>query len=155
MRRAFGDKDREEFAAALVISANSVARYERGDRVPDSDVLTAYKKKFGISIDWLLTGDGEMFAEPAKAPVPRRAVNPRLMHKLARLAREVRKEIGGGVHGETITEDAADIYNDLLSLVSSVDDSEEVEATLPRLRLLLKRKLQEQSGNREEGRNIA
>lgn len=155
VRHAFGDMERDAFAAKLNISANSVARYERGDRVPDGDVLAAYKSRFGISADWLLTGEGEMFTDPSKAPVPSKSVNVKLMHKLARLAREVHSEIGSKPHGDAVTEDAAELYNELLLLVSSMDDGEEIEATLPRLRLLFKRKLQEHSRNREEGRNTA
>ncbi|MCQ9146184.1 helix-turn-helix domain-containing protein [Ochrobactrum intermedium] len=147
--------DRQALAAELGISKNSLAFYERGERTPDASVLEIYCSRFAINANWLLTGQGDMFADPAKAPAPSRTVNKQLLHKLARLAREARKEIGGGMHGETITEDAADLYNELLTLVNNIDDVEEVDATLPRLRLLFKRKLQEQSRNREEGRNTA
>jgi len=155
VRRHFGVEKREEFARTLDVSRETLAMYERGENVPTATVLAAYRGLYGISLEWLVTGEGEMFADPAKAPAPSRAVNKQLMHKLARLAREARMEIGGGVHGETITEDAADLYNELLTLVINIDDMEEVEATLPRLRLLFKRKLQEQSRNREDGRNTA
>ena len=155
VRRKLGDQDRESFAEMLGTSTRSLATYERGDAEPGSSVLTVYKERHGINLNWLLSGEGEMFIDPSKAPAPSRTINSRLMQKLARLAREVHKEVGDNPHGDTITVDAADLYNSLLSLVSNIDDAEEVDATLPRLRLLFKRKLQEQSGNLEEGRSIA
>lgn len=155
VRRQLGDPDRESFAESLGISVRSLAAYERGDNEPSSSVLGMYKEQHGINLNWLLSGGGDMFADPAKAPAMSRTINLRLMQKLARLAREVHKETGGNPHGDAITIDAADLYNDLLTLVNNIDDVEEVDATLPRLRLLFKRKLQEQSRNREEGRNTA
>ncbi|KAB2774421.1 helix-turn-helix transcriptional regulator [Brucella anthropi] len=127
---------------------------ESGKNVPSGETLLKIGE-LGFSPGWVLTGEGEMIPGAPQQSAASRTINKQLMHKLARLAREARKEIGGGVHGETITEDATDLYNELLSLVSSIDDMEEVEATLPRLHLLFKRKLQEQSRNREEGRNTA
>jgi len=154
-RKALGYETRAPFAELLGLPLETLGGYERGVREPDSSFMAMYHERFGINLTWLITGHGEMFADPAKAPARSRIVNKQLMHKLARLAREARKEIGGGMHGETITEDAADLYNELLTLVNNIDDMEEVEATLPRLSLLFKRKLQEQSRNREEGRNTA
>ncbi|MCM0751914.1 transcriptional regulator [Brucella pseudogrignonensis] len=155
VRKALGYETRAPFAELLSIPLETLGGYERGIREPDSNYMAMYHDRFGIDLTWLLTGGGEMFADLSKAPASSRAINKRLMHKLARLAREVRKELGAGVHGETITEDAADLYNELLTLVNGVNDMEEVEVTLPRLRLMFKRKLQEQSGDQEEGRNIA
>ncbi len=47
----------EEFADALNISKPSVARYEAGSRHPGSDLLTVLLNKYGINLNWLLTGE--------------------------------------------------------------------------------------------------
>lgn len=60
LRRALGDPDRDGFAAALGISKNTLAYYERGERTPDADVLLAYSEQFLVNLNWLVKGEGEM-----------------------------------------------------------------------------------------------
>ena len=50
------DLTQEEFARQLGISQSQLSKYERGLVPPGADVLIQLKKKFGVSIDWLLTG---------------------------------------------------------------------------------------------------
>ena len=50
------DLTQEEFARQLGISQSQLSKYERGLVPPAADVLIQLKKKFGVSIDWLLTG---------------------------------------------------------------------------------------------------
>lgn len=49
------------FAKELKIPLRSFQYYERGDRPIPIEVLTALRE-IGISVDWLLTGDGDMNA---------------------------------------------------------------------------------------------
>ncbi|TCT37466.1 XRE family transcriptional regulator [Martelella mediterranea] len=62
IRAHFGDPDREVFCQRLGISKGSLGNYERGDRIPDSLVLQAYRRELGVDANWLLTGEGEPFA---------------------------------------------------------------------------------------------
>ncbi len=50
------DMSQEEFAAKLGISQSQLSKYERGLIAPPANVLASLKTKFGVSIDWLLTG---------------------------------------------------------------------------------------------------
>ncbi len=50
------DLTQEEFARQLGISQSQLSKYERGLVLPAADVLIQLKEKFGVSIDWLLTG---------------------------------------------------------------------------------------------------
>ncbi|MHC5306972.1 helix-turn-helix domain-containing protein [Bartonella sp. LJL80] len=61
VRKTLGDIDRSVFAEKLNISKSGLAHYERGERSPDASVLLSYLTVFGIDINWLLTGKGEMF----------------------------------------------------------------------------------------------
>lgn len=63
VRTALGEQQRDDFANILGIHSRSVANYERGDNQPNSDVLLAYRQKLGVNVDWILTGEGEMFEE--------------------------------------------------------------------------------------------
>lgn len=54
------------FAAELDIPRTTLINYEKGISLP-SDLLLKLKEKWGINIDWLLTGEGEMFL-PGRDP---------------------------------------------------------------------------------------
>ena len=68
MRRALGDEDRDLFANRVGIPKSSIANYERGERVPDTSVLAAYRTSIGVDINWLATGDGAMFEGETRSP---------------------------------------------------------------------------------------
>jgi transcriptional regulator with XRE-family HTH domain len=53
------DLTQEEFAKELRVSQSQLSKYERGAAAPPADVLFSVKKLFRVSIDWLLTGEGE------------------------------------------------------------------------------------------------
>ena len=53
------DLTQEQFADELGISQSQLSKYERGLAAPPADVLFFVKKRFRVSVDWLLTGGGE------------------------------------------------------------------------------------------------
>ena len=55
----------DEFAAEIGVHANTLGRYERGERLPDTDFLVALSTKKNISADWLLFGLPPMKATEA------------------------------------------------------------------------------------------
>ncbi len=52
------DMTQAEFSRKLGISQSQLSKYEREQLAPTADVLIRFKERFGISIDWLLTGKG-------------------------------------------------------------------------------------------------
>lgn len=58
--------ERATLADALDISVEGLAKYERGDTRPHSDVLEYYRSAHGVDVNWLLTGKGAMFSDPEK-----------------------------------------------------------------------------------------
>ena len=50
------DVTQGDFTRKLGISQSQLLQYERGLLGPASDVLIRLKERFGVSIDWLLTG---------------------------------------------------------------------------------------------------
>jgi transcriptional regulator with XRE-family HTH domain len=48
----------EEFAKELGVSQSQLSKFERGVAAPPADILFFVKKRFGVSLDWLLTGEG-------------------------------------------------------------------------------------------------
>ena len=153
VRLHFG-KSQQEVSDLLGLSVSAWQKMERDEGVPSGETLLLFNA-IGINPGWVLTGMGEMLAGSANTSSVSQTIDSQLIRKLASLAREVRKEIGSEPHGDTIMIDAIGLYNNLLFLVSNIEDMEEVEANWSKLRFDFKRKLQEQSGNLEEGRNIA
>jgi len=53
------DLNQGEVADDLGISQSQLSKYERGVAAPPADVLFLIKRRFHVSIDWLLTGERE------------------------------------------------------------------------------------------------
>lgn len=145
VRKALGHETRAPFAELLGLPLETLGGYERGIREPDSSFMAMYNERFGINLTWLITGNGEMFISAANAPPSSKAVNTLLMRRLAAVSRAVHKETGVPAIGDAVISEATWLYNSLLKTVSDLSDNEEIEASLPKLRLSLKRQLQQQS----------
>lgn len=50
---------RNDFAQELNIHPSSLARYEKGERLPDSACIGALIEKYNVSAEWLILGKGE------------------------------------------------------------------------------------------------
>ena len=143
VRRSLGDIDRVEFSKALGLSTNSVSRYERGEQEPSYSAFAAYCTVYGVNMNWLLTGEGEMFADPSKrpaaAPVP--AIDPELFRAVGRLVLKVYKEEGIKLPPDALLDEQAGAYNALVARAEDPRDSAELTALLPWLETRLRKNL--------------
>lgn len=53
----------KEFANRIGKSTISIAKWEAGDRTPDESTLKLIAKEFGVSEEWLKTGEGEILVK--------------------------------------------------------------------------------------------
>lgn len=60
LRKVRGTIPQPMFAARLGVDKNTIGRYERGERHPDTSFLHALAAEFGVALDWLVTGEGPM-----------------------------------------------------------------------------------------------
>lgn len=60
LKEVRGSFSQQQFADVLEVHRNTVARYEREERVPDSEYIEQIYKKFSINPQWILTGEGQM-----------------------------------------------------------------------------------------------
>ncbi len=51
-----------EFAARIPCSTSFLGAMLRGEKLPGGEMLLSIKREFGISLDWLLDGDGTMLS---------------------------------------------------------------------------------------------
>lgn len=143
LRRMRGDLQRNELAKLSGVSVTAIATYERGEREPAASVLAAYAEVFGVNLNWLLTGEGEMFADPSKAmagPKPR-GINPALFRQVGRLVTRVHMEEGIKLPPDAVLDEQADAYNALLARAEDPSDADELMALLAWLETRLKKRL--------------
>ena len=65
-----GPASQAEFATKLGVHKNTIGRYERGKNPPDALFLVALRRTCGISLQWLLMGEGPMRDEPGTSESP-------------------------------------------------------------------------------------
>ena len=64
-----GNITQSEFSLAIGISQNSLCRYERNQRMPKASIINQICQVTGASHEWLISGQGEMYAESSAAPI--------------------------------------------------------------------------------------
>ncbi|MEE3624818.1 helix-turn-helix transcriptional regulator [Nitrospirillum sp. BR 11752] len=79
--RARGAMGRNEAASRLKTHPVTLGSYERGVALPTVEVLIAMREVYGVSLDWLISGMGEM-----RLPLPE-GTSPPLPETLASLDR--------------------------------------------------------------------
>ncbi len=57
-----------DFARKINIIQQQLSKYERGENKPSAEFLTKLVKEINVNINWLLTGEGEMFITPKFNP---------------------------------------------------------------------------------------
>lgn len=78
-----------------------------------------------------------------------------LLERVARIVTETHKEAGIKIAPEKVSAEAGKLYNELMARVTNPADAEEVEATLPQLRHLLKKRLAEAAAEPGSGKRSA
>lgn len=148
--------DREQLASTLeTVSASALANYERGDNVPDASVLAALRGNFNVDVNWLVTGEGEMFASGAteegkfvfsreeyEAPEPGTAeFDIQLLQRLGDVVEAVFVEVKQTPPRRAVTFEAGQLYNELLRMTSQINDPDVQDALIPVARQRFKNRL--------------
>ncbi|WP_375619001.1 MULTISPECIES: helix-turn-helix domain-containing protein [unclassified Bartonella] len=145
VRRILGNEERGAFAQRLNLQRTTLANYEIGAHEPTSSAINAYHRVYNINPHWLVTGEGEMFSDMAKAKAAGfkpQTIPTGLMKKLGRIAYTTYRDANIKLPPEDIAELAAELCIKLQELVQDINDMEEVEATFPLLKIHLKRQIE-------------
>jgi len=59
--RVRGSLTQKEFASRIGTNQSTVQKWEKGETLPGSRFLEAIYREFGVSVDWLLTGQGDPY----------------------------------------------------------------------------------------------
>ncbi|WP_455466575.1 helix-turn-helix domain-containing protein [Bartonella sp. B39] len=156
VRLALGFVERKQFADHLAVPESTMSNYETGLREPPISMLIIYKNICGVSVEWLATGEGEMFTDVTKVTDLEAPTIPAgLMKKLGRIAYTTYRDTKIKLPPEDIAEIAAELYGKLQELAQNINDTEEVELTLPLLKLHLKRQIEAERAHITTTQNTA
>ncbi|WP_375627406.1 helix-turn-helix domain-containing protein [Bartonella sp. PS17NMGDW] len=136
---------RHQIATRLGVNKAIYDHAERGTTFPNVEFLAVLSQKLKVNLNWLVTGNGEMFSDMAKAKAAGfkpQAIPVGLMKKLGHLVYTTYHDAKITLSPEDVAELAAELYGKLQELIQNLNDMEEVEATLPLLKLHLKRKIE-------------
>lgn len=95
IRQVRGALSQADFAAKIGINKNLLGKYERGESVPGGEILSQIHDTAGVSLDWLLTGQGQMRRDEA-APA---AASPATV--------EAQAAVNVGLYGQVLEQVAA------------------------------------------------
>lgn len=112
------------------IPADTLGSYERGIRSPEMSLLAIYSERFGINLNWLITGLGEMFADP-KMTIPKSpAINPTIFAAVKEAVTRVNK--GEGVYLRDGEQEVETIrwYNKLVEMADGSADEKKLRSRL-------------------------
>ncbi len=158
IRRVLGNEERGAFAQRLNLQRTTLANYEIGAHEPTSSAINAYHRVYNINPHWLVTGEGEMFSDMAKAKAAGfkpQTIPAGLMKKLGRIAYTTYRDANIKLPPEDIAELAAELCIKLQELVQNINDTEEVEATFPLLKIHLKRQIEAEKEHSKAAQNTA
>ncbi|WP_375683031.1 MULTISPECIES: helix-turn-helix domain-containing protein [unclassified Bartonella] len=150
--------NRDKIATRLGIKKAIYDHAERGTTFPNVKFLTALSQQLNVNLTWLITGEGEMFSDMAKAKAAgfkAPTIPAGLMKKLGRIAYTTYRDANIKIPPEDIAELAAELYGKLQELVQDINDTEEVELILPLLKLHLKRQIEAENAHPETTQNTA
>jgi transcriptional regulator with XRE-family HTH domain len=145
----------EKMAELAGIPRRTLYNYLKGPREPKAAQLAAISRVTGVTLEWLITGEGEMLDDMSKAPAPTATVDPELMERLHDLIASIFHDVGQKPPQRRITREVANLYNELAKAVQDTSDQEMVEAVLPMVTLEFKRRLQRASDEPGTGKRSA
>lgn len=83
--------NQSEMAKSLGVSQGFLSDVEKGKKIPGSDFLISLKKYCNVSIDWLITGNGNMFDNIPEKNATLLIVD--IVNLLSELGEDVQKEL--------------------------------------------------------------
>lgn len=103
-------ESRDQFAERVGWNASTLGNYEQGKNFPDPEFLTKLQD-LGFSLDWVITGHGEMRLGGEAAPTPATpALDGKLMGRITDGIVSVYKAANAGLPPQFLGQRAAQVY---------------------------------------------
>ncbi|HFE31889.1 MAG TPA: XRE family transcriptional regulator [Gammaproteobacteria bacterium] len=91
--RKLSGKTQDDLAPNIGVTKNTLSRYEREDIEPTATVIALISVVLGISADWLLTGEGQMYRGDWGVMPSISAEEQRLVHTFQKLPPEEKRAV--------------------------------------------------------------
>lgn len=162
IRSVLGNPAREEFAKQLGISDRTLANYERGDNEPDAGILALYRRLHRVDINWLTTGDGEMF-EASDLPLAVRNSNTAVivstmnwsLQQVSEIVSKVFRDEGIALPAVNHLNEYLKWNGELMKRADNPSDKGELESLLPWLEKKIRKELHEAKSAPGTGKRLA
>ena len=138
MRQIRGDMNQSEFAMRLRISKETLGRYERNERQPDSEFLTRLYQAVDVDITWLVTGAEKCFVTKQLPPI--QDVDPELNAIVIDGISQLYDAEDTALAATDLGRIAAQVYSDLVVLQSD-ERTSALKGMLAQLRRQIRQKV--------------
>jgi transcriptional regulator with XRE-family HTH domain len=129
------------FAESIGVSAGRIGSLETDAANLSRSILSKISEVYGISSDWLLNGRGAMVADDGAHPIPVRKIDQLMLMVCAGAVKEEYAKAGVSPDSDTLLTDSTWAYNEVMQRMTDPTDGDELEAVIPQVRLLFRRKL--------------
>lgn len=139
VRMALG-MSQKEISDRFGLGESTWAKNERAGRLPKTETLSELAD-LGFSLDWLMTGVGDMRRAVKGGPTPVSAPDAHLLGRLTDGIVRLYKEMGQGIALHQAVEKAVELHDEIVSAIGPDDDGARAGAmalALSRLRTELR-----------------
>lgn len=143
LRAELGFRNREQFADAFGSPKKTFEKYEQGLSELPTKLMLWLSSEHHVNLDWLMTGEGDMFETLSKAPPVASSFNEDAVEKIARLVTMVYDDADVRLPREKIAVETTTLYNELLGKIDDIRDADKVNSHLPWLAMRLAKRLHE------------
>ncbi|MGH0000582.1 helix-turn-helix domain-containing protein [Pseudovibrio ascidiaceicola] len=149
-----GDEKRVDFCARIGVSENTYRNYERGTRLPDTDVLAKIAEANCINLHWLILGEGSMRLGEIEAPQTA-AIETEFFVAVQETIRKTYKEVGARIYDADLARFSAEKYEEYIALADDPKDQKECDELMRDLRRRLKKQLTTASPDQAQSKRQA
>ncbi len=146
-----GEERRVDYCARLGLSASTYGNYEKGDRLPDTDILAVIAEANDINLNWLILGEGPMrMVKPDVVSFGGSGVDTEFsgvridIEFFARVFETVGrtyKEVGARIAERDLARLSMEKYEEYYEMAEDPQDDEERQALMSLLHKRLKKQL--------------
>lgn len=116
---ARGTVSQTVFSDQLGVTQNTLSRYERGQRIPDAGFIIDLCKKFNISANWILFGEGEKTRSTGSSP----QIGQGTLEKRLETSEEERRELA--IENRKLWKENSELQKEVGNLKASLARLEE------------------------------
>ncbi|MGG9999715.1 helix-turn-helix domain-containing protein [Pseudovibrio ascidiaceicola] len=151
-----GEERRVDYCARLGLSASTYGNYEKGDRLPDTDILAIIAEANDINLNWLILGEGPMrLVKPDVVSFGASGMDKEFFARVLEVVGRTYKEVGARITERDLARLSMEKYEEYIELAEDPADNEERQALMGLLHKRLKKQLTATPADQDETKRQA